>query len=374
MVSTRHVLLALASLSFVAACDAASPPVDAPTTFDAPERDAPLGDAPLGDAPERDAPTDAGRGDGGADAPIDPSCGRACDDTDACNGVERCVEGECVAGTPVTCAPADPCHTSACVPATGACVATLVDADHDGEAAATLGACGTDCNDADATIGRTAREIEGDEIDQDCDLGEVCFHDDDGDEHRTSATRVSPDVTCKPGEGEAPASAPLDCNDADASIHPGASERVGDGVDADCDGTEVCFRDDDVDGFRTEVVATSADVDCADPGEASAALPFGDCCDIDGRAFPGEASWYDASLGEVACGGWDFDCSGAEERESTAGAVCTPGAGSVPTCMFGRAGWSGAAPACGSAGAWVTTCTGVGSCTLVTESREQRCR
>ena len=56
-----------------------------------------------------------------------------------------------------------------------------------------------------------------------------------------------------------------DCNDSDSSVYPGASDICGDGVDANCDGDDVCLleicddgTDDDFDG-RTDCF----DLDCA---------------------------------------------------------------------------------------------------------------
>lgn len=49
-------------------------------------------------------------------------CGTGCDDGNACNGAETCVNGSCVAGTPVTCTAEDQCHdVGTCSPATGVC-------------------------------------------------------------------------------------------------------------------------------------------------------------------------------------------------------------------------------------------------------------
>ncbi len=49
-------------------------------------------------------------------------CSPGCDDGNACNGIETCVNGSCVAGTPITCNPLDQCHDAGtCNVATGIC-------------------------------------------------------------------------------------------------------------------------------------------------------------------------------------------------------------------------------------------------------------
>jgi RHS repeat-associated protein len=49
-------------------------------------------------------------------------CGSGCDDGNACNGVETCVNGSCASGTPVTCTASDQCHDAGtCNPSTGVC-------------------------------------------------------------------------------------------------------------------------------------------------------------------------------------------------------------------------------------------------------------
>lgn len=97
-------------------------------------------------------------------------------------------------------------------------------------------------------------------------------------------------------------------------------EDVGTEVDANCDATVVCYADADADGFRTDEPVASADVDCADEGEATATTPAGDCDDGDASVFPGGT--------EIARDGVDQDCSGAD---STKGCGCdTPDTPKAP--------------------------------------------
>ena len=74
--------------------------------------------------PGLDASVDGGGGgdDGDVDAPLqacasDPDC----DDGDACNGVEVCVEHACAAGASIDCNDAVACTTDSCDSASGAC-------------------------------------------------------------------------------------------------------------------------------------------------------------------------------------------------------------------------------------------------------------
>jgi MYXO-CTERM domain-containing protein len=120
-------------------------------------------------------------------------------------------------------------------------------------------------------------------IDQNCDGAELCYADADDDGARPSSglTVASADLDCS-GPGEATAFDPAtDCDDADATRFVGAPEVVGDGVDQDCNGAERCYADSDGDGQRGTDLRelSSSDLDCADPGEAAAALPATDCDD-----------------------------------------------------------------------------------------------
>ena len=95
-----------------------------------------------------------------------------------------------------------------------------------------------------------------------------------------------------------------DCDDADATINPGATDTVADGIDSDCSGTELCYEDVDADGYRTSTTVLSSDADCSDAGEAVATVASGDCDDTNAAANPGAT--------EVVGDSVDGDCDGTE--------------------------------------------------------------
>lgn len=98
-----------------------------------------------------------------------------------------------------------------------------VDADGDGYPVE------SDCDDSNAAVHPGAAESCCDGIDSDC----------DGDDDP-----VGWECNCFPDAGPPPDPdldldgypVSLDCNDGDASVHPGALEWCGDGIDQDCDG------------------------------------------------------------------------------------------------------------------------------------------
>jgi hypothetical protein len=108
------------------------------------------------------------------------------------------------------------------------CPPVCTDADNDGFFAE--GGCGTDvdCDDLDPTIYPGATEVCTDGADNDCD-GQI--DDTDGDCAPTCTDADNDGFFAEDGCGTA-----VDCDDLDAMIHPGASEVCTDGVDNDCDG------------------------------------------------------------------------------------------------------------------------------------------
>ncbi len=204
-------------------------------------------------------------------------------------------------------------------------------------------AIGGDCDDARSTVNPGARDIPGDGFDQNCDDREFCAVDIDGDGfvgdfslliESTSlvCTGLAPcpeGVTPFRGDGQCYLTAAInpatDCNELNPDINPAASEEFGDGVDSNCDGSEICYRDADDDGFRPSVgaIQVSDNDSCGDPGEATDEDPVGDCLDegpcqtLDGNGFtqqwcPDEIN-PDSTLEDPAdprrLDGIDYDCN-----------------------------------------------------------------
>ncbi len=221
-----------------------------------------------------------------------------CNDGFYCNGTEACVMGFCTRMA-LACDDGIPCTDDLCNENTHACVSRAPDADGDGYGDATCHdgsgvPLGNDCDDTDPTLYPGSAEI-CDAIDQDCDpttLGggdndhdgatpttccnpqpdgltlcgrdcddtnpsisqlatEICDtidNDCDGNVDESTLMMSYPDVDLD-GYGDASATPDIvcvvpssranqggDCDDAQISVHPLATERCN-GIDDDCDGT-----------------------------------------------------------------------------------------------------------------------------------------
>ena len=95
----------------------------------------------------------------------------------------------------------------------------------------------------------------------------------------------------------------VDCEPNDPTIHPGAVEVVGDGVDSDCDGFDGvdCYDDLDLDGYGVGASYVSG---CVAANQVSIG---GDCDDNDPNAYPGAP--------EISNDGIDQDCDGFDLQE-----------------------------------------------------------
>ena len=107
------------------------------------------------------------------------------------------------------------------------------------------------------------------------------FVDDDGDGYGTDAI-----YACELSPGLATVGG--DCNDFNPDAYPGGIEVPGDGIDQNCDGQEMCFRDVDNDGYRSsdtlDLVLSAFNVNCSEIGEAYVFQPI-DCSDENPALF-----------------------------------------------------------------------------------------
>lgn len=272
-----------------------------------------------------------------------------CDDGDPCTGTETCdvVAHICEPGDTLVCDPSpDACHVQGTCEAGVGCPdplspTLLVDGDGDGHADTALGACGSDCDDADASIYEGAVEICGDGKDNNCvngtsDEGEISWYADcDGDGFALSSAAVR--VACeKPATTAALTGCLDDSGDWTATNPNSAATR-----------------------------------DCAD--QAAAAFP---------GAFEGEptSAWPTTTIPGTSS--WDWNCDGSWERafRNCTSTICCfflfPCNSATSCCGGGTYGWRDGSEAPCGAFEWYELCgdEGANSNCAADEFRQQRCR
>lgn len=267
--------------------------------------------------------------DAGGDA---PSCtsDETCDDGLFCTGVERCVTGACVMGTP-------PCPES-CDEAADRC-ADCVDADGDGFDDVACG--GNDCDDDEAGVNPGRTEVcDVSNVDEDCDPRTVGFRDADMDGEG--------DALCCNDDGSGTLRCGLDCDDARPNVNTSAPE-VCDGRDNDCDGSVdegvlvTYYEDADGDGFGVEDGAVM--MACSPP--AGFVTQVGDCNDTVSGINPGVPELCDRpAAGAMAV---DEDCDGERNEDCD----CTLG----DTRPCARPGLCASGVEMCDSGTWSVTCS-----------------
>jgi hypothetical protein len=162
------------------------------------------------------------------------------------------------------------------------------DSDGDGDGFGDSATCALDdCNDANAAINPAATDVCENGVDEDCSGADATCScastDGDGD-----------------GYGDGAACSPVDCNDANSNVNPGATETCN-GIDDDCDAVTDEGFDNDGDGW------TTCEGDCNDfassvhPGAVETCNGVNDDCDAQvDEGFDGDGDGY------TSCGG---DCN-----------------------------------------------------------------
>jgi hypothetical protein len=184
----------------------------------------------------------------------------------------------------------------------------------------------TDCNDAEGTINPEAHDTPGDGVDSDCNGDDGTGTDMDGDGWFA----------------DDPDPAKRDCDDGNVGVHPRAGEVSCDAIDQDCDGEAQCVSD----GEMADLDGDGALAGDADPAKR-------DCDDHDAGRHPGaEETCGDAV--DQDCDGSDLACDPADtDKDGHVGAEdCNEGDPSIHADAAERCGndvdenCDGQAPSC----------------------------
>ncbi len=180
------------------------------------------------------------------------------------------------------------------------------DGDGHGDAGNTISSClqppstllnSTDCDDNDGSVYPSAPELCDGQINACGGTLPTDETDDDGDGYvECTIDSNGWDGTFMNG-GE-------DCNDASNSVYPNAVEQIGDGIDSDCDGGEICILDADDDGHGNPdgLTQVSTDPDCQDAFEALADNT--DDCDDSSPLYNPTVGCFGADCQDILDNGW----------------------------------------------------------------------
>lgn len=282
---------------------------------------------------------------GGADATATCASDEACDDGDFCNGRELCrpmdpgaAPDGCVVGER-PCSPEQGCDDER-----DRCVTDCPDADGDGHAAASCG--GDDCDDSASTRfpGNTEVCEPGVDTDEDCDPTTYGDRDEDGDGYVSDQCCNDP-AGAEPACGTDCDDANASVHPTEAEL----CNEIDDDCDGSTDeGTQVLlYEDADGDGHGDPDGDTM--MGCADGDYEGWAVSDDDCLDQDADIVPGQTDFFGEPYcaGAEDCGeptdfgtgvwrcesptcfvSWDYNCDGAETLQPDAGPC-------VGTCMSG---------------------------------------
>jgi hypothetical protein len=148
-----------------------------------------------------------------------------------------------------------------------------------------------------------------------------------------------------------------DCNDNDALVKPGATERCDTAYDDNCNGLmseenaygcQWFMLDNDGDGYGVDGPQKCL---CSGVAPYTGTNASGDCCDSDKNTHYGQSSFFTSPN---KCGSFDYDCSGANDMQYRSTVKCSGTFGNCNTVP----GWLGNVPDCGVQGTWSDNCSG----------------